>query len=257
MSHLHSNSDSDRLQNIRHTLAHLMAAAVLEQYPHAKPTIGPAIDNGFYYDFDFSTPAGAAIADAKPTEKDLKDIEKTMRKLLPSWKEMSGKEVSADEARKAFAHNPFKLELIDEIVGKGEKITLYSAGSDKAPGGAFTDLCRGGHAVNPAQDIPADSFRLTRIAGAYWRGDENKPQPPPPVRPLPTGTSFAPPDTTSFPPIQAPQPNPPAASLPLHSTKTFSMNTFTTPNCAGTATNVWTNNGQCRCAHLGPYIGPI
>ena len=176
MSHLHSNSDSDRLQNIRHTLAHLMAAAVLEQYPHAKPTIGPAIDNGFYYDFDFSTPAGAAIADAKPTEKDLKDIEKTMRKLLPSWKEMSGKEVSADEARKAFAHNPFKLELIDEIVGKGEKITLYSAGSDKAPGGAFTDLCRGGHAVNPAQDIPADSFRLTRIAGAYWRGDENKPQ---------------------------------------------------------------------------------
>jgi len=146
------------LEHVRHTLAHLMAAAVLELYPEAKPTIGPAIDNGFYYDFEF--PAGKA-----PTEKELKDIEKRMRKLLPSWKGMTGQEVTADEARKAFSGNPYKTELIDEIVGKNEKITLYTAGH-------FTDLCRGGHAENPAKEIPADSFKLDRLAGAYWRGSE-------------------------------------------------------------------------------------
>ena len=146
------------LEHVRHTLAHLMAAAVLELYPEAKPTIGPAIDNGFYYDFEF--PAGKA-----PTEKELKDIEKRMRKLLPSWKGMTGQEVTTDEARKAFSGNPYKTELIDEIVGKNEKITLYTAGH-------FTDLCRGGHAENPAKEIPADSFKLDRLAGAYWRGSE-------------------------------------------------------------------------------------
>lgn len=148
-------------EHARHTLAHLLAAAVLEMYPDAKPTIGPAIDNGFYYDFEF-------LSDKRPAEADLKDIEKRMRKLLPSWKEMTGKEVSADEARKAFAGNPYKAELIDEIVGKNEKVTLYTAGH-------FTDLCRGGHVEHPAKDIPADSFKLSRIAGAYWRGDEKKP----------------------------------------------------------------------------------
>lgn len=149
---------SASLEHIRHTLAHLMAAAVLELYPDAKPTIGPAIDNGFYYDFEFST-------DSKPTEKELKDIEKRMRKLLPSWKEMTGQEVPADEARKAFAGNQYKTELIDEIDAKGEKITLYTAGH-------FTDLCRGGHAEDPSKEIAADSFKLSHLAGAYWRGDE-------------------------------------------------------------------------------------
>lgn len=142
----------------RHTLAHLLAAAVLELYPEAKPTIGPGIDNGFYYDFEFP-------ADKRPAETDLKDIEKRMRKLLPSWKEMAGKEVKETEAREAFKNNPYKLELIDEILGKKEKITLYTAGH-------FTDLCRGGHCESPAKDIAADSFKLARLAGAYWRGDE-------------------------------------------------------------------------------------
>ena len=145
-----------RLAAKRHTLAHLLAAAVLELYPEALPTIGPAIDNGFYYDFEFSKP----IAEA-----DLKDIEKRMRKLLPSWKEMTGKEVSATEARATFVGNPYKLELIDELAAKNEKITLYTAGH-------FTDLCRGGHAENPSKEIPADSFKLNRLAGAYWRGNE-------------------------------------------------------------------------------------
>ena len=162
------NPSSENLAHIRHTLAHLMAAAVLELYPNAKPTIGPAIDNGFYYDYEFvgTNPDGTAN---KPTEKELKDIEKRMRKLLPSWKEMSGKEVSEADARAAFSGNQYKLELISDILAKGEKITLYTAGK-------FTDLCRGGHSENPAKDIPADCFKLSRIAGAYWKGSEENTQ---------------------------------------------------------------------------------
>jgi threonyl-tRNA synthetase len=148
----------------RHTLAHLLAAAVLDRFPHAKPTIGPAIDNGFYYDFDFS----GDDASRTPVEADLTGLEETMRELLPTWIEMHGIEVSEKDARSRFANNPYKLELIDEIADKGEKFTLYTAGD-------FTDLCRGGHSEHPAKDIAPDSFHLERIAGAYWRGDENKP----------------------------------------------------------------------------------
>lgn len=152
-----NQEQNEKLNNNRHTLAHLLAAAVLEIYPDAKPTIGPTTDNGFYYDFEFSK---------VPAAEELKDIEKKMRKLLPSWKEMIGKEVSADEARKAFGNNPYKMELIEGIVGKNEPVTLYTAGN-------FTDLCRGGHSANPSKDIPSDSFKLSRIAGAYWRGSED------------------------------------------------------------------------------------
>ncbi len=160
----------------RHTLAHLLAAAVLEHYPEAKPTIGPAIDNGFYYDFEFP-------ADKKPTDDDLKSIEKSMRKILPHWKTIVGKEVQPDEAKKIFSSNKYKLELIDEIVAKKEPVTLYTAGGDsnkqkpitnnQSSHSGFTDLCRGGHSDSPAEEILADSFRLTHIAGAYWRGNEN------------------------------------------------------------------------------------
>ncbi len=149
--------NQEKLNNLRHTLAHLLAAAVLENYPDAKPTIGPTVDNGFYYDFEFSSPI---------TTEDLKGLEKKMRKLLPSWKEMVGKEVSPDEAKKLFSSNHYKLELIEEITSKGEKVTLYTAGN-------FTDLCRGGHSDNPAKDIDPESFKLSRIAGAYWRGNED------------------------------------------------------------------------------------
>ncbi len=146
------------IEKKRHTLAHLLAASVLEHFPHAKPTIGPAIENGFYYDFDFSL-------GKTPGQADLPAIEKTMRELLPSWTEMIGTEVSQKDAQDRFKENSFKLELIDDIASKGEKITLYTAGD-------FTDLCRGGHAENPAKEIATDSFSLDRIAGAYWRGDE-------------------------------------------------------------------------------------
>lgn len=148
--------NQEKMHNLRHTLAHLLAAAVLELYPNTKPSIGPTIDNGFYYDFEFTE---------QITAEALKDIEKKMRKILPSWKEMVGKEVSHDEARKHFKDNSYKLELIEEIVTKGEKITFYTAGN-------FTDLCRGGHGENPAKEIASDCFKLSRVAGAYWRGDE-------------------------------------------------------------------------------------
>lgn len=149
-------TNPENLAHKRHTLAHLLAAAVLELYPDAKNTIGPAVDNGFYYDFEFSTPV---------KEEDLKEIQKKMKKLSNSWTEFTHKEVSASEAKEYFKNNPYKLELIDEIVAKGEKITFYTCGE-------FTDLCRGGHVENPAKEIEDGSWKLSRLAGAYWRGDE-------------------------------------------------------------------------------------
>lgn len=146
------------LEHKRHTLAHLLAAVVLERYPHAKLTIGPAIDTGFYYDIDFS--GGEVLGD-----DGLKDLQKLMKKRLGSWTEFTHKEVSADEARAHFTNNQYKLELIDELAAAGETITLYTAGD-------FTDLCRGGHAENPSKEIDPDSFKLDKVAGAYWRGDE-------------------------------------------------------------------------------------
>ncbi len=170
---------NDALTAKRHTLAHLLAAAVLERYPHAKATIGPAVDNGFYYDFDFSGGKGVGTAPGEgqaPGEADLATLEESMRELLPSWTKMTGTEVSAKDAQARFAENPYKLELINEIESKKgtdgnqtEKITLYTAGD-------FTDLCRGGHSENPAHEIAPDSFTLDRIAGAYWRGNEKNPQ---------------------------------------------------------------------------------
>lgn len=149
-----------KLEHKRHTLAHLLAAAALKHYPNAKVTLGPVIENGFYYDIDFGN--------EKLGEADLKKLEKTMRKLLPSWTDVSHKTVSIDEAKQAFQDNQFKLELIDEIHERGEDITLYTIGD-------FTDLCEGGHCEKPAANIAPDSFKLDRIAGAYWRGDEKNP----------------------------------------------------------------------------------
>lgn len=148
---------SESLPAIRHSFSHLLAAAVLRLYPDTKLTLGPAVDDGFYYDFDFAVPIG---------DEHLKAIEKEMRTILKTWKDFSGREVSESEARTLFAENPYKLELIDDIVAKGEKITLYRSGD-------FEDLCRGGHAEDIALMRP-DAFKLTRVAGAYWRGDETK-----------------------------------------------------------------------------------
>ncbi len=166
------------LEYKRHTLAHLLAQAVLEHHPEAKLTLGPAIENGFYYDIDF----GADTI----TDADLPTIEKTMRRNLPSWEMFEKIEVSPAQAKKIFAGNSYKLELIDEIVSKGEPITLYYSGSarsipsladllrikDKGLRIGFVDLCRGGHSEHPHKDIKDGSWKLDRIAGAYWRGNE-------------------------------------------------------------------------------------
>ncbi|MBI4252844.1 threonine--tRNA ligase [Candidatus Uhrbacteria bacterium] len=148
----------ESLEGIRHSLAHLLAAAVLKRYPDAKPTIGPAIENGFYYDFDFTE---------SPSVDDLPTIEAEMKKILKGWRTVESRKVSSDEARTIFADNRYKLELIDDIVSRGEDITLYTWGD-------FQDLCRGGHVVD-AQKIDPESFKLVKVAGAYWRGDEKNP----------------------------------------------------------------------------------
>lgn len=147
---------SSTIEAKRHSLAHLLAAAVLELWPKALRTIGPAIDDGFYYDFDFG-------AD-KISEADLARIETKMRELMPTWVDFSRAEHSPAEAKKLFADNSYKLELIDEFSSDDQKLTCYTSGN-------FTDLCRGGH-VNKMKEIKSESWKLDRIAGAYWRGDE-------------------------------------------------------------------------------------
>lgn len=144
------------MEKYRHTLAHLLGAAVLELYPGSKLTLGPAIEDGFYYDID---------VEGKISEDDLKNIEKKMSDLLKSWESFSHKEVSQEEALEVYKDNEYKKELIQEIGERGEKITLYTSGD-------FTDLCRGGHLENPKQEIQKGSWKLDRISGAYWRGSE-------------------------------------------------------------------------------------
>ncbi|OGG64212.1 threonine--tRNA ligase [Candidatus Kaiserbacteria bacterium RIFCSPHIGHO2_02_FULL_54_11b] len=144
------------IEQIGHTLAHLTVAAVRELWPGSQNAIGPAIDNGFYQDFEIA----GTITDA-----DLPKIEAKMRELLPTWTAFEKKEVSKEEALKEFAWNKYKSELIEEFAGQGKKITFHNA-----PG--LVDLCKGGHVENPAKEIAPDSFKLDRIAGAYWRGDE-------------------------------------------------------------------------------------
>ncbi|MEK7631144.1 MAG: threonine--tRNA ligase [Patescibacteria group bacterium] len=152
-------NSKNSIEEKRHTLAHLLASAVLAKYPKAKLGIGPTIENGFYYDFDLG---------GKLKEEDLEGFEQTMRDLIGQELDMTGEKVTADEARKLFADQPYKLELIDEYEKEGRELTSYTIGD-------FTDLCKGGHADN-TRDIDAGSFALTSIAGAYWRGDENNPQ---------------------------------------------------------------------------------
>lgn len=158
--------EKEKLQHLRHSLAHLLAQAVMELYPDTKTTIGPAIDDGFYYDLEFKTPI---------SDKDLEKVEKKMKELLPKWTEFTHEEKTKEEAEKYFAGNEYKLELINEIetrrssdaktMEKKEKLTFYTCGG-------FTDLCRGGHLENPSKEIDPKAFKLDRVAGAYWRGDE-------------------------------------------------------------------------------------
>ncbi len=153
------DKSKNTIEEKRHTLAHLLASAVLTKYPDAKLGIGPTIENGFYYDFDL---------DGKLKEEDIKEFEQTMRDLIGEELAMIGKKIDASEARELFANQPYKLELIDEYEKEGRELTAYTVGN-------FMDLCRGGHADN-TRDIDPTSFMLTTIAGAYWRGDEHNAQ---------------------------------------------------------------------------------
>lgn len=145
---------SDWLEKMRHSAAHVMAEAVESLFPEAKFGIGPSIEDGFYYDFDLPRSL---------TPGDLPVIEDGMRAIIVQNVPFIREEVSKEEARQIFARQPYKLELIAEI--PDEKVTIYKQGS-------FTDLCRGPHVASTGE---MKAFKLTHIAGAYWRGDEKRP----------------------------------------------------------------------------------
>lgn len=164
----------NNLEPMRHSLAHLMAWAVQDMYPGVKFGIGPVIENGFYYDFDFvevvkskvkSQKSKPQVKSQKLTMDDLSRIEKKIREVIKQNVRFEQKFISKTEARKLFKDQPYKLELINEL--PDDRVSIYISGS-------FIDLCRGPH-VRTTKEIPTDAFKLTKIAGAYWRGSEKNP----------------------------------------------------------------------------------
>jgi threonyl-tRNA synthetase len=158
--------EESRLYKIRHSAAHVMAQAVVEMFPEAKYTIGPPVENGFYYDFELPR---------NLTLQDLEQIEKRMRQIVQGQHEFKKTVVSAEEAKEIFADQPYKLELIEGLekgsldeygnpLNEKPEISIYQHDS-------FVDLCRGPHVAN-TKEIKLDAFKLMNIAGAYWRGDE-------------------------------------------------------------------------------------
>ena len=147
---------SHPVETVRHSLSHVMAEAVLKLYPGTKVGIGPAIDDGFYYDFQFPAPI---------QPEDLPAIEKEMRRIISGGASFVRREVSKAEAQALFQDQPFKLELIEDLADG--TISVYEQG-------AFRDLCRGPH-VDSTRDLRPDAFKLRAVAGAYWRGDEKRP----------------------------------------------------------------------------------
>jgi len=146
-----------QIEVIRHSLAHVMAAAVKSLYPGALFGMGPAVESGFYYDFDFS---GASLV-----PENLKAIEVKMKKLVGGGLKFERKEVTIDEGQKIFEGQPYKLEIIADLKSEGaDKVLIYQSGD-------FIDLCKGPH-VESSKDLPLDGFKLTKIAGAYWKGSE-------------------------------------------------------------------------------------
>lgn len=148
---------SKKLGTLRHSTAHVMAEAVVNLFPGTKVAIGPAIDYGFYYDFELPRPIN---------NDDLPAIEKEMRKILTTRSNFEKEVISREKALEMFKDQPFKIELIKGLPAD-EEISIYKSGE-------FTDLCRGPHVCSMA-DINAQSFKLMKIAGAYWRGDETRP----------------------------------------------------------------------------------
>ena len=145
----------ENIQKIRHSLAHLLAATVKDLWPGAKNAIGPAIENGFYQDFD--------MGKVKISEENFEKIEKRMMEILKTWHAFEVKKISVVKAKKDFKDNPYKLELIKDFAKQGKTITENDPGN-------FLDLCKGGHSQNPQKDL--QHFKLLSVAGAYWRGNE-------------------------------------------------------------------------------------
>ena len=149
---------NSKIELIRHSLAHLLAGAIMSKHPEVKLGIGPIIENGFYYDLDFSG------AEHSPTEEKLPKLENFIRELIKQDIKFEKEEITIDKAKEIFSDQPFKLELIDELEKAGEKISIYKSGN-------FTDLCAGPH-IESTKEIDPNSFKLTKVAGAYWRGSE-------------------------------------------------------------------------------------
>ncbi len=146
-------ADEEGQRAFNHTASHILAQAVTHLYPEAKFAIGPAIDNGFYYDFDLPTPF---------TTEDLEKLEKEMAAIVKADLPLEKFELDAPEALEQMKDQPYKVELIQEHTGKGEKISFYRQGD-------FTDLCAGPHLMTTA---PVKAIKLTSSTGAYWRGSE-------------------------------------------------------------------------------------
>ncbi len=171
-----NGDEKEFLHKLRHSASHVMAEAVLQLYPEAKIAIGPAIDTGFYYDFDLGKDENGRPRTFTP--EDLQEIERRMRQIISGRHPFVCREVGADEARQLFKDQPYKLELIDGLAKGG----LDEDGNEIAgpvpistyKHDTFEDLCRGPHVENTSQ-IPPDAFKLMTVAGAYWRGDEHNP----------------------------------------------------------------------------------
>jgi threonyl-tRNA synthetase len=148
-------SEVNDVDEVRHSLSHLMAQVVKEVWPGSLNTIGPVIENGFYTDFELN---------GKISEDDLPKIEDAMRAKLKDWTHFEKREVSLEEAQQIFRDNKYKIELAQEFAAEGKGLTVYTCGG-------FDDLCKGGHS-DGLSNIDPESFKLTRTAGAYWRGDE-------------------------------------------------------------------------------------
>lgn len=149
------------MENLRHSLSHVLAQAVLKLYPEAKLAIGPAIDNGFYYDFDLGEKTFAP--------EDLKVIEKEMKQIVKQNQKFSQYELSVEEAKEKLKDNAYKLELIEGLVADGEKKISFYKNEDRQGNVTFEDMCSGPHAESTGK---LKAFKLNKIAGAYWRGDE-------------------------------------------------------------------------------------
>ncbi len=145
------------IETVRHSLAHVMAAAVKKLHPEIKFAGGPAIENGFYYDFD---------TDYRFSEDDFEKIEREMRELIKSNGRFEQRIVSLDEAKELFNDQPYKMEWLNEYDAAGEALSIYTFRD-------FTDLCRGPH-VESSKDLPRDGFKIRAVAGAYWKGDSTK-----------------------------------------------------------------------------------